>query len=171
MNNETTLHFFCGKMAAGKSTLAKSIISEFDAILLSEDHWLGQLYPKEIIDIPTYLNYSSRLKNLLSDHIISILSGGVSVVLDFPANTKKQRKWFREIFEQSNVSHALHFIDASDEICKHQLKQRSKNKKQGTAFTTEKEFDAITRYFQAPSENEGFNIIRYEQGVDQISHH
>ena len=83
------------------------------------------------------------------------------MVLDFPGNTKDQRVWFRSLFEQANVHHVLHYVDKSDEICKKQLKLRSKNKPEGTAFTTDEEFTAITQYFQAPSESEGFNIKRH----------
>ena len=163
MNKETTLHFFCGKMASGKSTLAKEIAEKNNAILLSEDQWLENLYPEEITDIPEYLRCSSRLKNILSGHIRELFSHKISVVLDFPGNTKGQRNWFRSIYEKEGVAHALHFIDASDEICKSQLKKRSDNKPDGAAFTTDEEFEAITKYFQEPSENEGFNIIRYER--------
>ncbi len=162
MNKETTLHFFCGKMAAGKSTLARELAEKHNAILLREDHWLAQLYPEEIGDISGYLKYSFRLKNVLANHIQSLLSRGVSIVLDFPGNTKEQRSWFRDIYQQQNCSHVLHFVDVSDVICKRQLKERSKDKEDGIPFTSEEEFDAITKYFQAPTESEGFNIVRYE---------
>ncbi|MCG6911577.1 MAG: ATP-binding protein [Deltaproteobacteria bacterium] len=160
---ETTLHFFCGKMAAGKSTLAIALAKDNDAILLKEDDWLSYLYPEEITDIQEYIRYSARLKNILSGHVVSLLSHGVSVVLDFPANTKDQRNWFRSIYERANASHLLHFVDVSDAICKRQLKERSKDKPEGSAFTSDAEFDAITKYFQAPSEDEGFDIIRYQR--------
>ncbi|GFZ96311.1 cell division protein ZipA [Okeania sp. KiyG1] len=163
MDKNTTLHFFCGKMAAGKSTLAKHLSEKHNALLLEEDNWLSQLYPEEITDIPGYIKYSSRLKNIMSEHIKLLLSHGISVVLDFPGNTPAQRNWFRGIYEQVNVSHILHFIDASDEICKRQLKERSKDKPNGARFTSEEEFDAITKYFQPPLESEGFNLIRYER--------
>jgi len=104
-----------------------------------------------------------RLKNILSGHVVSLLSHGVSVVLDFPANTKDQRNWFRAIYEQANVSHTLHFVDVSTDTCKRQLKERSKDKPEGTAFTSDAEYDAVTKYFQAPSQDEGFNIIRYQR--------
>jgi predicted kinase len=160
---ETTLHFFCGKMAAGKSTLAAALAKDNHAILLIEDDWLSHLYPEEISDIQTYIGYSARLKNILSDHVVSLLSHGLSVVLDFPANTRGQRNWFRTIYERANVSHTLHYIDVSNAICKEQLKQRSKDKPEGSAFTSDAEFDAITKFFQAPSEDEGFNIIRHQR--------
>lgn len=158
---ETIFHFFSGKMAAGKSTLARKLALEHNAILIVEDDWLAQLYPEEITDIPTYIKYSFRLKNIISDHIITLLKNNISVVLDFPANTEKQRLWFRTIYEQANVAHTLHYLDVSDEKCKKQLKLRSLDKPAGSAFTTDDEFDLITEYFQPPADNEGFNLIRY----------
>lgn len=150
-------------MAAGKSTLAKEVAEKNNAILLSEDQWLENLYPEEITDIPSYIKNSARLKNILERHIHDLLSHEISVVLDFPANTKGQRNWFRSIYEKANVAHVLHFIDVSDGICKSQLRMRSKNKPDGAAFTTDEEFEEITKYFQEPMEGEGFNIVRYDK--------
>jgi len=166
MNTETTLHFFSGKMAAGKSTLAKQLAKETNAILLCEDEWLKELYPSEIHTIPDYLKYSARLKIVIKKLVMSLLIDGVSVVMDFPANTKGQREWFREIFEQLNIAHTLHFVDKSDEVCKKQLRQRSENLPEGSVFTSEKEFDMITKYFQSPLDDENFKVQRYVENVN-----
>lgn len=164
MNNQATLYFFCGKMAAGKSTLAKQLANDNHAILLVEDNLLSQLYPEEIIDISSYVKYSWRLKTAISAPICNLLSNGISVVLDFPANTQNQRQWFRQLIENTSANHELHFIDATNDLCKQQLKKRSQDKPDGTAFTSEAEFEAITQYFQAPKDTERFNIIRHERG-------
>lgn len=108
-NTKTTLHFFCGKMASGKSTLSKKLVKEYNAILLCEDGLLLSLYPNEINSIQDYIKCSNRLKNTLLNHIKSLLINN-TVILDFPANTKEQRKWFRNIFETSKVSHILHYV-------------------------------------------------------------
>jgi predicted kinase len=158
MNKTTTLHFFCGKMASGKSTRAKTLAQENNAVLLSEDVWLSQLYSEEINDFSDYLKYSSRLKAILSPHIQTLLLQGISIVLDFPGNTPSQRRWFRSIFESVGANHLLHYIVASDELCKQQLKTRSQDLPSGSAFTTEAEFEAITQYFQPPTPEEGFKI-------------
>jgi hypothetical protein len=88
------------------------------SVLISEDQWLSELYPDEIYDISTYLKYSSRLKKVISSHVLMLLAKGLTVVLDFPANTKRQRVWFRSIMEQAQALHVLHYIDASDSKCK-----------------------------------------------------
>jgi len=128
-----------------------------------QDDWLSKLYSEEITDIASYIKYSARLKNILSEHIQSILAHGTSVVLDFPANTKDQRRWLRNLYQQQEILHILHYVEVSNEVCKRQLKQRSKDKPEDAAFTSDVEFDAITKYFQPPSKSEGFNIIRYQQ--------
>jgi predicted kinase len=158
MSEETTLHFFCGKMAAGKSTLAKKLAEKNNAILLVEDEWLSQLFPDEITNIADYAKYAARLKTIILSHATSLLSHGISVVMDFPANTLNQRQWFRDLYEATDAAHILHFLDVSNEICKQQLRERNRGKIKGSAFTTDAEFEAITRYFQAPSNNEGFNM-------------
>jgi hypothetical protein len=79
--------------------------------------------------------------------------------LDFPGNTKNQRAWFLQIIEEARVAHELHYLDVSDEVCKAQLRIRSKDLPAGASFTTDAEFDAITRYFQPPSAEENFNVV------------
>lgn len=158
MNGKGTLHFFCGKMAAGKSTKAADIASSHNAILLSEDEWLSQIYPEEIHVFEDYIRYSARLKPLLKVHVQNLLMAGLSVVMDFPGNTRAQRAWFKEIFSEHDLPHLLHYVKASDALCINQLKKRSDNLPEGTAFTTEEEFHVVNSYFQPPSEEESFNI-------------
>ena len=74
-----------------------------------------------------------------------------------------QRLWFRELFKSVNAPHELHFVDASDALCKAQLKERSKQLPAGARWTTDAEFEAITMHFQPPSENEKFNVVRHER--------
>jgi len=155
------LVFLCGKMAAGKSTLAAELARRENAILLVQDELLDRLFPEEIVDFPAFIKYSARLREALAGHIGALLARGVSVVLDFPANTRAQRAWFRRLFETAGVPHEMHFVDASDERCKRQLRERSRALPEGSPFTSEAEFEAITAYFRAPSDDEGFNVIRH----------
>jgi predicted kinase len=88
MRAPAKLIFLCSKMAAGKSTLARTLARQENAILLAQDELLDRLFPGEITDIPGYVKFSSRLNEALAAHICALLSKGVSVVLDFPGNTK-----------------------------------------------------------------------------------
>src|SRR5262249_14978384 len=91
------LYFMCGKMAAGKSTMAKDLAVRQNAVLVVQDEFLAALYPDEILDIPDFVRCSSRLRNAIAPHVCALLSRGISVVLDFPGNTMSQRIWFRTL--------------------------------------------------------------------------
>lgn len=157
------LIFFCGKMASGKSTLAKELAAREGAVLLNQDELLERLFPGAVIDVASYSNYSSRLNGAIGPHVSALLSLGTSVVLDFPGNTRAQRAWFRQLFEQAGADHELHFIDAPEALCKRQLKERSRDLPPGTPWTSEAEFDLIMGHFLPPSEDEGFNLIRHHR--------
>ena len=164
MSTSAKLIFVCGKMAAGKSTLARDLAGRENAVLLVQDDFLDALFPGEITDIQTFVKCYSRLKNALRPHICVLLWKGISVVLDFAAATKAQRVWFRELIESTNVAHELHFVDASDALCKSQLRDRSKGLPPGTPWTADADFETINAYFQPPTEDERFNVVRHERG-------
>jgi predicted kinase len=160
-----TLHFLCGKMAAGKSTLSTALAARWNAVLICEDIWLSRLYPEEIASFDDYLKYSARLKEVLKPHLTDLLRQGHNVVLDFPANVPRQRQWFRAIAEAAGAAHVLHFVDTPDAVCKAQLRKRNSEKPDGSMVMSEAEFDHITSFFVAPGDAEQFNVLRYVAGM------
>jgi predicted kinase len=164
MSTSAKLIFLCGKMAAGKSTLARELAAREDALLLVQDDFLNALFPGKITDIASFVDCYTRLKNALTPHICFVLSKNITVVLDFAAATKSQRAWFRELIKRTHVENELHFLDVPDALCKTQLRARSRELPSGTRWTTDADFDAINAYFQPPSDEEEFNVIRHERG-------
>ncbi len=158
MNKNGTLIFFCGKMGAGKSIYSKKLASELNAVLLSEDDWLSALYPEEIKNFEDYIQYSSRLKSLLKRHVRKLLHSGVSVVMDFPGNTKKQRAWFKEIFFEAQIPHKLIYLQAEDQLCLKRLEQRRQESPERARFDTEAVFHQVNSHFQPPIDDEELNI-------------
>ena len=152
------LYLLCGKIAAGKSTLAKSLAARPATVLISEDHWNGHLFADELKTIEDYSRLSRRLRNAMGPHVVSLLKAGLSVVLDFPANTPLTRGWMRGIVDEANVAHELHFLDLPEETCKRRL--RARNASGDHPFqASDAEFDLFTSYFVPPSSDEEFKII------------
>ena len=154
----------CGKIAAGKSTLAARLADAPATVLVSEDHWLSRLYGEELKTVADYARYSGRLRKAMSGHIEVLLKAGLSIVLDFPANTVSNREWMRTIFEGAGVEHRLHFLDLPDDVCKARLRQRNAAGTHEFA-ASDAEFDTITSYFQPPTEQEGFTTIVYREDI------
>lgn len=152
-----TLHMICGKIAAGKSTLAAELGREPNTIVLSEDDWLSQLYPDKLKTGQDYLHYSALLKPVLGPHIAELLQAGVSVVLDFPANTVAFRGWMRGIIDAAASDHVLHVLDVPDDVCLARLRARNAAGTHAYAATDEM-FRQFTQNYVPPQLDEGFNV-------------
>ena len=156
------LHLLCGKIGAGKSTLARQLAAQPRSVLISEDTWLATLYPGEIHSIADYQRRAATLRGLLADHVRALLQAGLSVVLDVPFNTPATRAWGRAVFESAAVAHQLHFLDVADATCKARL--RARNARGEHPFQASDEaFELITRHFVAPTAEEGFVVIHHMQ--------
>lgn len=159
---ETTLHLLCGKIAAGKSTLTARLAALPHTIVVAEDQWLARLYPGEQTSLADYVRNSTRLRHGMAPHLVALLRTGVSVVLDFPANTLASRAWMRTLVEEAGVAHQLHYLDVPDGICKARLRQRNAGGEH-EFIVSDEEFGLFTRHFVAPSPDEGFNIVLHRQ--------
>lgn len=157
-----TLHFISGRLAAGKTTLARRLIAEHHAVLFSEDVWLSKL-SNGISSFADYRKWSGRCRDVMSPIIVEILNAGASVILDFAGNTVAERAWVRSLSEQAGSPHLLHFLDVSEEECLRRLMIRNTNKPEGLYFaaTTEQEFRAICQWFQPPDAAEGLHVVTY----------
>lgn len=153
-----TLHFFCGKAGAGKTTVASRLAQEHGAILISEDIWLLRLYGDQMKVFDDYIRFSKKLKTIVGPLAVDLLNAGHSVVLDFQANTKAGRAWFRSVFEQAGAAHVLHFVNASNEACLARIAKRNVERPEGSHHLTEEDFTHVTSFFQEPEENEDFNV-------------
>lgn len=158
-----TLHLLCGRIASGKSTLAARLAAADRTLLIAEDDWLDALYPDDIGTAADYVRCAARLRMALGPHIASVLNAGVSVVLDFPANTVETRAWMRGILDASGAAHELHLLTAPDTVLLARLRARNAAGDHPFAVT-EEQFHRISGHFAAPSPDEGFNVVRHGEG-------
>ncbi|MEO1549172.1 MAG: ATP-binding protein [Pseudomonadota bacterium] len=152
-----TLHMLCGKIGAGKSTLAHRLAQSPNTVLLVEDAWLGTLFADQMKTPADYLRYAGRLKAAMGPHVLQLLTKGISVVLDFPANTVEMRAWMRGLLDQTEAAHVLHVLDVPDEVCLARLHARNAA---GTHpfKVTDAQFREVTRHHQPPETSEGFVV-------------
>jgi predicted kinase len=158
------LHIICGKIAAGKSTRARELAAQPSTLLIRQDEWLAALYPGELKTLTDYVRYSTRLNSVMGAHVESLLRSGLSVVLDFPANTVDSRQWMRAIVERASVAHTLHYLEVSDAECKRRLRLRNASGEHEFA-ATDADFEEFTRHFVPPTPEEGFNVVTIKQGT------
>lgn len=157
-----TLHMVCGKVAAGKSTLTSDLGSFPATVVIREDEWLPVLFPDNSA-VKDYGHSADRLKRAMEPHVVALLKAGMSVVLDFPANTVANRNWMRSLFEAAGAAHRLHYLDVPDEICKSRLHARNATGAH-PYIVTDEQFEAISQHFVAPDASEGFDLVTYRPG-------
>ncbi|CAM3661747.1 cell division protein ZipA [Rouxiella silvae] len=161
LSQSPTLHLLCGKIASGKSTLSATLAAQPGTVIISEDSWLAHLFADEMHSVNDYIRCSAKLRNAIKPHVIALLKAGISVVLDFPANTLANRQWMMSIVNESNVDHQLHYLNVEDEVCKARL--RARNEAGNHDFSaTDEQFDLITRYFVEPTAEEGFTLVVHD---------
>ncbi len=159
MESKGRLILFCGKMGAGKTTLSTSVAADSNAVLVSEDEWLSAHYPGKIHSFEDYLIFSKQIKPFVKKHIQRILAAGTTIVMDFPANTIKQRQWLLSLCNEIGADHQLIYINVSDDLCLSHISKRREQQPERAQFDRPEVFYEVTKYFEAPSENEGLNIV------------
>ncbi|WP_427912950.1 AAA family ATPase [Ramlibacter sp. MMS24-I3-19] len=160
--NRACLHFFCGKAGAGKTTLARSVAASEDGFLTSEDVWLTRLYGDQMQTFEDYRRFSLRLRTVVEPLSVELLRAGRNVVLDFPANTKAARSWFRALIDQSGAAHVLHVVDSSDATCLERIGQRNLARPEGSHHLTPEQFAYIFTFFETPAADEAFEVMKYQ---------
>ena len=155
-----TLHLICGKLAAGKSTLAARLGAAPGTVTISEDFWLKRLFGDEMKDVTDYVRVSARLRVPMGAHVADLLKAGVDVVLDYPAVTKATRAWMKSIADAAGARAVLHWLDVPDEVCLERLRRRNAEGIHDFAGVSEESFHLLTSYFQPPEPEEGLEIVR-----------
>ena len=155
------LHLLCGKVAAGKSTLAAQLATADNTIMIAEDAWLAALFSEELQSPKDYLRCAKKLRSAMASHVVVLLNAGVSVVLDFQGNTVESRIWMRGLLDQTDADHQFHVLMPPDEICLARLRVRNESG-QHPFTVTEEQYFQISAYFEPPTPDEGFNLIIHE---------
>ena len=103
--------------------------------------------------------YPGEWEVIVVDDASSDATAGV--VLDFQANTRSGRSWFRSLLERASAAHVLHFVNTPDLVCLERIARRNVERPPGSHHLSEEDFIHISSFFQAPEADEGFNVRQY----------
>ena len=160
-----TLHLLCGKVAAGKSTLAAHLDEARNTVLIDEDAWLAALFAEELLTPKDYLRCTTKLRRAMTPHVVALLDAGTSIVLDFQANTVESRTWMRDLLNKTDADHQLNVLMPPDEVCLARLRLRNESGLHPFQVT-EDQFRQISAHFTEPTPEEGFNLVYHQDGIE-----
>lgn len=162
MPDQPILHMIAGKIASGKSTLAAELSARKGTVRISEDAWLDALFADQMTTPKDYVRCTARLRAAVGPHVGDLLRAGVSVVLDFAANTPEVRLWMRGIVDDTGAAYRMHVLQADDALCLDRL--RARNASGAHPFSvTEEQFHLFTQLYVPPQPDEGFDLVFHPQ--------
>jgi predicted kinase len=154
-NKMTTLHLMVGLPCSGKTTRAKELEKEYNALLLTTDKWHIKLFGNDTMDKDHNIRHEN-LEEILWEIAERVLVLGIDVILDFGFWGKTERKYFSNKSKELGVNIMVHYMDIPKEELYKRLEKRNKKLPEG-AFIIPKEYmDEYMKIFQ-PFEQDELN--------------
>ena len=148
-----TLHLMVGLPCSGKTTLAKKLEIEQNALRLTVDEWHVPLFGQDARD-PRHDGRHSQIEAMLWDVARRALELGVNVVLDFGLWAREEREDFRLRAKQLGASSEVHFLDASTDELLRRLAIRNAQPSQKAFHISEEQMVPWIAFFQRPTPDE-----------------
>jgi predicted kinase len=116
------LHGFLG---AGKTTFAKRLEVDQDAVRFTHDEWMSQLYGE---DPPAELfqDYASRVSRVMEATWRSCLRLGTNVVLDSGFWARAERERIRAVVASHGATAVLYRLNCAEEVAWERIAVRNK---------------------------------------------
>lgn len=149
-----TLHLMIGLPCSGKTTYARKLAIEENALLLTPDEWQRKLFGLTIYSPES--NHGvihDNIEKIMWEVASRILTLGVSVILDFGCWTRAERDDFRNRAKELKVDFKLHYMNVPKEELIRRLERR--NKSDDVFFIIDPEYiEKWNLIFEAPTDDE-----------------
>lgn len=114
----------CGRIASGKTTYARRLCREGNAVLLSCDELMLTLYSADLG--VRHDEVAGRAQRYLYQKALELLKAGVSVVLDWGFWTAASRRYARNMFESRGFACELHYLNTPMEQILENIDRRNR---------------------------------------------
>lgn len=155
----------CGLTGSGKTTLAKRLEREENAVRFSVDEWMIDLFghhmPREVFD-----ERLATLEDLMWSAARRLLELDINIVLDFGFWKRAERLDFQARAQAAGATPLLYFFDIPLSELRRRLAARNEALEKGTFEVTPEMLDVFSSRFEPPTETEGLNLIRIGPELD-----
>ena len=138
----------CGKVCSGKSTLAKKLKAERNAVILSCDELMLSLFDEQLGE--KHNETVRKSEEYLLKKSVEILECGIDVILDWGFWTKSERQQVREFHNSHGFDIEWHFLNISDEQQKRNILKRNSERDENTYFISEEMAEKFNSIFENP---------------------
>jgi len=153
-----TLHLIHGYIGAGKTTFAKQLEEETEAIRFTLDEWMENFYGHNP-DAMKFDEYQTNCENMILDILKSILKHEQSAILDFGFWSKLKRENYRRFANENNAKTILYNLKCDDEIALKRTLRRTSEMPKGSLYIDENAYINLKTGFDPVEEDERCIII------------
>ncbi len=148
-----TLILICGLPGSGKTTLAKRLESERDAIRLCPDEWIEQLlaHPDDIAERD---RLRDPVEDLQWDLAQTYLSKGLTVILEYGFWSEEERTILALTAVELGAKVELHYLEAGHDELWRRIQKRNAGLEESTWKMTREDAELGWRIFRAPMQDE-----------------
>jgi len=152
------IHLICGPVGAGKTTVAKALCREVQAIRFSIDEWMTTLFTPDLsgdIEYDWAMERIARMESLIWSQVVQLMSLDVDAVLDLGLLQRAHREKFYQLAKRGGFAFCLHHVDADRDVRWARVLGRNAEKGETYAMdVTIGMFDFCEGLFERPSGDE-----------------
>ena len=149
----------CGKICCGKTTYARKLQEERDAVILSLDEITLSLFPDgagEMHDV-----YTLRAEAYLLSLSVQIVRAGTDVILDWGLWTRAQRERIRAFYRECGIPNEIRYLRIGKKEWESRIRGRNSRHSEDPSsyYVDEGLLKKAESLFEEPSEGEADVIV------------
>jgi predicted kinase len=113
----------CGKICSGKSFYSNIIKQKENAVILSCDEIVYELFANELGDRHDVM--VNKIKNYIYKKTEQVVNSGLNVILDFGFWSRIEREKISKKWEEKNILYEWHYVSVSDNTWLKRIKHRN----------------------------------------------
>jgi len=145
----------CGKICSGKTTYAKNIAKNENAVILSVDELMLTLFGQYVGE--KHDEMAEKTEKYLYKKSIELISNGLNVILDWGFWTREERIIATKYYANMGIKAEWHYIEIDDITWKNYMEKRNNaiiNNEQEFYYIDENIAKKFWNIFEEPEPNE-----------------
>jgi predicted kinase len=145
----------CGKICSGKTTYAKKITSDNNAVVLSVDEITLALFGQHMGD--KHDEIAEKTEKYLFKKAVEIISTGINVILDWGFWKREQRQFATKYFTGLGIKVEWHYVEVDNIIWQKYISKRNnevKDNPESNYFIDDNIAEKFRKLFEEPRPDE-----------------